>query len=1216
MGSVWMADQTEPVRRRVAVKLIKPGMDSRQVLARFEAERQALALMDHPNIAKVFDGGATADGRPYFVMELVKGVPLTAYCDDMRLGIRDRLALFADVCRAVQHAHQKGVVHRDLKPSNVLVAPYDGRPVVKVIDFGIAKAAGQSLTDKTLFTGFGAVVGTPEYMSPEQAEVNNADIDTRSDVYSLGVLLYELLTGTTPLTRQRVKEAALLEVLRLVREEEPQKPSTRLRSTAESPSIAAVRGSEPARLSREVRGDLDWIVMRALEKDRNRRYETANGLAAEIDRYLAGEPVLAVPPSATYRFRKFARRNRGGLLAGAVVISALTAGTVVSTVLAIRARSAEADANANRDESDANFQKARQAVDDYLIAVSSSRLRDTPGADALRKQLLETALKYHQEFVHLHGNDPRLEADVAASHLRLAQIKLMMGAGGDQWFPHVRDAFDLIERLVAEGRDTPEVRRRLRGLYLSGWDPPAEAKPTTYTRETELRYLHGLYDFTEKCSREAPDDPVWQNDLAGSNYYLSATYYFELEKSIPFSDRAIEIWERLARQYPEVSSYSMDLARAYGERGRIYMQAGETRAAEQAHAKANALRQQLARQFPEAVVHRAWLGESYLNVGIAIAVREPERAEANLRQAVALLDRVVQDSPGVEKYQFAWAKAQMELGNVLKARANPKEAQEAYRGAFAVMRGLVDITSVPGGYRQEFQDLTNNLLLVCRINRDDATAANVLSEALRVYERAADRAAALARTRPGESVLLRLAFDAHAEQVRAARAARSDADARAALGRLAGFLDERASDPAAAKLPPGEFVTLYLDLATLAAELGDPALSDRARRAAVTGLQRLERLAAQSPDGADHRRALAAGYAALGDHYLNTHQHREAVAACTRAIELAPDNPRPWRFRGRALNALKQPEKALEDLSKAIELGQADLGLPWFYLDRATVYGDLKQDDKALADLTLAVERWPGTWDTWGWRGNFFFYRQRWAEAIPDYTRAVELNRRYWEAWELRGTSYLRLGRWEEAVADFTKVLEIRNLPHAPALAGRATAYSRLRRWEAELRDREALAALQPVSAVHLNDLAWFLATCPEARLSDPKRGVALARKAVELAPKAGTVWNTLGVARYRTGDWKAANEALARGMELRDGGDAFDWFFLAMAHWHLGDKDEARKWFDKAVAWAEKNAKDDEELHRFRREAEQLLGIRPRPAPEQAPPPPAPAPGTDDRHP
>ncbi|HVK15367.1 MAG TPA: serine/threonine-protein kinase, partial [Fimbriiglobus sp.] len=295
MGSVWMAQQTEPVRRLVAVKLIKAGMDSKQVVARFEAERQALALMDHPNIARVLDGGTTGAGRPYFVMDLVKGVPITRYCDEHHLTPRQRLELFIPVCQAIQHAHQKGVIHRDIKPSNVLVAQYDGRPVPKVIDFGVAKAAGQSLTDKTLVTGFGAIVGTLEYMSPEQAEVNQLDIDTRSDVYSLGVLLYELLAGSPPFSRKELEQAGLLEMLRVIREQEPSKPSTKLSTADGLPTLAANRGTDPTRLARLVRGELDWIVMKALEKDRTRRYETANGLAMDIRRYLAGEAVLAAP---------------------------------------------------------------------------------------------------------------------------------------------------------------------------------------------------------------------------------------------------------------------------------------------------------------------------------------------------------------------------------------------------------------------------------------------------------------------------------------------------------------------------------------------------------------------------------------------------------------------------------------------------------------------------------------------------------------------------------------------------------------------------------------------------------------------------------------------------------------------------------------------------------------------------------------------------------
>ena len=362
MGVVYVAQQLSPMRRRVAFKVIKPGMDTKEVISRFTAERQALALMDHPNIAKVHDAGTTDSGRPYFVMELVRGIPITEYCDLNRLNARQQLELFVHMCHAVQHAHQKGVIHRDLKPSNVLITEHDGTPVVKVIDFGVAKAINQQLTERTIYTRHQQMVGTPMYMSPEQAELSGLDVDTRSDIYSLGVLLYELLTGTTPFDKQRLSEAAYDEIRRIIREEEPSKPSTKVRTLGKTASsVSGYRDTDPDKLSQLLRGDLDWIVMKSLEKDRSRRYETANGLARDIERYLNDEPVMASPPSAVYRFHKFARRNTAAMVTLALVTTTLVLGVAVSTWQAIRADAQRARAVAAEQEANVERDRAIEA---------------------------------------------------------------------------------------------------------------------------------------------------------------------------------------------------------------------------------------------------------------------------------------------------------------------------------------------------------------------------------------------------------------------------------------------------------------------------------------------------------------------------------------------------------------------------------------------------------------------------------------------------------------------------------------------------------------------------------------------------------------------------------------------------------------------------------------------------------------------------------------
>jgi serine/threonine protein kinase len=467
MGVVYMAEQEHPVRRKVALKIIKPGMDSSQVIARFEAERQALAMMDHQNIARVLDAGTTGEpgcvsaGRPYFVMELVHGIPLTRYCDENKLSPRERLELFVPVCQAIQHAHQKGIIHRDIKPSNVLVTLYDGKPVPKVIDFGVAKATEQRLTERTMFTHYGAVVGTLEYMSPEQAEMSAMGVDTRSDVYSLGVLLYELLTGTTPLEKHRLKQAALAEALRLIREEEPPKPSSRLSASGEKLlDISAHRKTEPGKLAKLVRGELDWVVMKCLEKDRTRRYETANGLARDVERYLHDEAVEACPPSTWYRFGKIARRYKRLLGTAVAFVALLLFGAVFLTWQAGRAALAEsrAEAEAARLKSEAALSNA---LFDLIFAdmYEASPHRQPDRDLKIRESLLNKAT---QKLEEKFGRLPLIHAAV---HWSLGDRYFALNQPGDAE-GHFKKALDLVRReLGPEHLSTLHALERLAMAY-------------------------------------------------------------------------------------------------------------------------------------------------------------------------------------------------------------------------------------------------------------------------------------------------------------------------------------------------------------------------------------------------------------------------------------------------------------------------------------------------------------------------------------------------------------------------------------------------------------------------------------------------------------------------------------------------------------------------------------------------------------------------------
>jgi len=539
MGTVWVAEQTQPVRRKVALKLIKAGMDSKSVLARFEAERQALAVMDHPNIAKVLDGGLTETGRPFFVMEYVKGVPITEYCDATRLSVPERLNLFVQVCQAVQHAHQKGIIHRDLKPSNILVAPYDDKAVPKVIDFGLAKAMHQSLTERTLHTAHETVLGTPLYMSPEQAQLNNLDVDTRSDIYSLGVLLYELLTGTTPLEKKRFKEAAWDEIKRIIREEDPPRPSARLSSSQALPSLAAGRHSEPARLTKLVRGDLDWIVMKSLEKDRSRRYETANGFAADIQRHLAGEPVLAAPPSARYRVRKFARKHRAALTTAAAIALLLVAGVAVSTWQAVRATRAETAARLAE-------QEARQAQQAEADRAEGERLAKLD-AEAQKEQAQKRLAQIEKANDILGSIFENLDPKEIAKAERPLQVIL------------VEKLDQAVAQLEGESIGDPLVVAKMQnkfGLSLLGLGEPGKAIVLLEKARATLQ---------AKLTPEHPDTLTSMNNLAGA--YQTAG---KLDLALPLFEETLKLRKaKLGPEHLRTLTSMNNLAMAHRDVGKL-----------------------------------------------------------------------------------------------------------------------------------------------------------------------------------------------------------------------------------------------------------------------------------------------------------------------------------------------------------------------------------------------------------------------------------------------------------------------------------------------------------------------------------------------------------------------------------------------------------------------------------------------------------------------
>jgi tetratricopeptide (TPR) repeat protein/serine/threonine protein kinase len=1077
MGTVFMAEQLEPVRRRVALKVIKPGMDTGQVIARFEAERQALALMDHPNIARVLDAGATRTGRPFFVMELVRGVPLSEYCDQNRLTPDERLALFIPVCQAIQHAHQKGIIHRDIKPSNVLVTLHDGKPVPKVIDFGVAKAIDQRLTEKTMFTEFGAVIGTLEYMSPEQAEMGALDIDTRSDIYSLGVMLYELLTGSTPLERARLRKAAYSEILRRIREEEPARPSTRLSESKDAlPSISAQRKMEPARLTRLVRGDLDWVVMKALEKDRTRRYETATGFARDIERYLAGDAVEACPPSASYKLRKFARKHRAALATVTSFAVLLVAATALSGVLAwwanrerMRAVTAETLATAQQRRAERREELAIGAVKRFRDAVvDSPGLKDVPALGPLRKTLLNAPLEF---FNNLRDQLQKDQDPHPASLARLASAVFELGTLADE-IGNKQNALRTFEESLAIrarlAREQPSVLTFQSNLALSHYniarmqvaagrlaealasydralaiqEPLVRGNPRVTAFQNDLARTHSaigklLYRLRrwadglaahkqarailERLARDNPSVTAFPRDLARSDYQIARTQgeMLQTAEALAAAEGARAVQEGLLRQEPSATAIQDDLAESCRYIGCLRRDTGRTKEGLERFEQARALWERLVRENPTVTAYQVSLAQLYGDISRlqsdAQLMTDPL---ASLEQARAILERLARENPSDTDFQRRLARSHAEIGTLTRYSGRPEEALAAYELARAIRERVAREATSDQNDQEDLAALYGQVGVTHAILGHPADAMAAQEEARAILER-------LTRANPeaaGSAHRLATVLDDMALidlSERRFAAARDRLTQAIALERKALAADpDRPYSRTVLEQCLRNLIKAQdgLGRADLAADAGRELQALRESRA-----EQAPRATRASVIMTDASHDAAAQYA-FGLALSNENKRGQAAAAFREALRLDPDHASAHYNLGLELNGINQHAEAIQELRQATRLkpdfADAHGELGWLLLNHGTLDDSLKASRAAIA-----LE--PGLNWVHGNLGVALFRQGKLDEAIAEFKEAIRLVPGRSQDHDNLGLALLRQKKYAEAAVNFRETVRL-----------------------------------------------------------------------------------------------------------------------------------------------------------------------------------------------
>jgi tetratricopeptide (TPR) repeat protein len=1121
-GIVFMAEQQEPIRRKVALKVLKPGMDSKQVIARFEAERQALALMDHPHIAKVLDAGQTSSGRPYFVMELVKGLPITDYCDQAQLPPRDRLELFVDVCQAVQHAHQKGIIHRDIKPSNVLVTMRDDpltvpsppggegtvRGVVKVIDFGIAKALGQQLTDKTLLTGIAQMIGTPLYMSPEQAALSNADVDTRSDIHALGVLLYELLTGTTPFDKERLQQVGYDEMRRIIREEEPPRPSTRLSTVGQAATTASEkRRSEPGKLSRLMRGELDWIVMKALEKERNRRYETASAFAADVQRYLHDEPVQACPPTGWYRFRKFARRNKRALaVAGLVLFCIASLGSGVGWVIRDRAaRQAKVanDLELTLDRAELFLGQGKRA--EALAALERAEIltgeapHDSARDERLAaiKERLDAAVR-DQEFLAQFA-DIRLQAQ---SRVNVEESRFVPEAA----FPEIGQALGRYgieigvtpaEQAAARVQGRPEPARQ---QLLAALDECLSQVPQgdPQAREWLLATLNAADNHPWRVRvRKALVDRDWTTleplARAADMQKQPPSFLLIVARSLPAQMKStrLELFRKIQRAYPADLWANHGLADELMHNGR----------------PAEAIR-----YYTAALTLLPDNPGIYVNRGIALKdAGELEAAIADYRLALALapqyvkahynlaqaLNRSHQFDEAIVEYRAYFrhepgdAVAHYNFGIALGAKEQLDEAIVEYRKAIGLQKDFAKAHFNLGqalGAKGQLDQAITELNEAVHFDPDDALNHYGLGNALCLKGRL-DKAIAEYR----EAIRLKPDYAEVRRDLAQALARNDQLDE--AIVEYRDYLRRKA----------GDAVAHY--------NLGLTLSRKRLLDDAITEYREAVRLKKDFTDA----------HFGLANTLYDQHLLDDAISEYREAIRLQKDFADAHNNLGNALYLKGLLDEAIAEYHEAIRINK---DLPAAHYGLGNAFRGKGRLDNAIAEYREAIRINRDYADAHFHLGNALF-PGRPDDAIAEYREAIRINRDYAEAHFHLGNALVFKGLPDEAIAAYREALRVKkDYPDAYANLGNALHAKGLL--------DEAIAAYQEAIRLQKDLLeAYYNLGLALSHKGDPAGAIGAYQKAIALKPDFAEAHCNLGHALRQRGEFRKALEELRRGHEL-----------------------------------------------------------------------------------